>query len=117
MADAARVELDALTVEEGFTLPWQLPNPAWHPVPQYPDVVPHHPLEEQQSPKLDPKHVAPPFVLPHVASVDTLFVGVDAAAVDDRVEVRITRVELVRFVEGPLLPLHVPKLDWHPVPQ
>jgi hypothetical protein len=101
-----------LAVLDGLLLPSQLPKPAWHPVPQYADVLPHHPLPEQQSPKLDPKHVKPPFVLPQVASVDTFFVGVEAAAVDERVEVRTTKVELVRFVEVTgLLPLHVPNFD------
>jgi hypothetical protein len=68
---------------------------------------------EQQSPKSEPKQVAPPFELPHEASVETFFVGVDAAAVDERVDVRTTKVELVRFVEVPglLLPLQVPNFD------
>jgi hypothetical protein len=99
-------------VLDGLTLPLQLPKSAWHPPSQYADELPHHPLPEQQSPKLDPRHVAPPLVLPHVASVDTFFVGVEAAAADERVEVRTTRVELVRFVEETgLLPLHDPNFD------
>jgi hypothetical protein len=99
-------------VLDGLSLPLQLPKPAWHPVSQYADVLPHHPLPEQQSPKPDPKHVDPPLVLPHVASVETFLVGVEAAAVDERVEVRTTRVELGRFVEETgLLPLHDPNFD------
>jgi hypothetical protein len=74
-------------------------------------VFPHHPLFEQQSPNPDPRHVDPPWV-PQVPSGETFFVGVEAAAADDRVEVRTTNVELVSFVEGAgLLPVHVPNLD------
>jgi hypothetical protein len=119
----ARVELDALTVletaallEAPLLLP-QFPDPAWQPLPQYAVVDPHHPLLEQQLPKLDPKQVKP-VVPPQVASVETFFVGVEAAAEDERVEVRTTKVELVRLVdETGLLPLHVPNPDWQPVPQ
>jgi hypothetical protein len=76
-------------------------------------VLPHQPLLEQQSPKLDPKQVDPPFVLPQVASVETFFVGVEAAAADERVEVRTTKVELAGLVEvtGLTPPLHVPNAD------
>jgi hypothetical protein len=75
-------------------------------------VLPHHPLLEQQSPNPDPAHVEPPLVLPQVPSGETFFVGVEAAAADDRVDVRMTKVELARFVEdAALLPVHEPNLD------
>ncbi|RNJ52495.1 hypothetical protein D7B24_003382 [Verticillium nonalfalfae] len=35
----------------------QVPNPDWHPAPQCAVVPPQNPLEEQQSPKLDPLQV------------------------------------------------------------
>jgi hypothetical protein len=52
-------------------------------------------------------------VLPQVASVETFFVGVEAAAADERVEVRTTKVELAGLVEvtGLTPPLHVPNAD------
>jgi hypothetical protein len=82
----------------------------------YTVVEPHHPLELQQVPKVDPWQVYPT-VPPHVASVETFFVGVEAGAEEDRVEL-ITRVELDRMTEDEgLLLVQVPKVDWHPVPQ
>ena len=113
-AAETRVEVDATAALDGLTLleaplllP-QLPAPGWHPLPQYTEVLPHHPLLLQQFPKDDPKQVSP-VVPPHVASVETFFVGVEAAAEDARVDVRTTRVELARFEEDTaLLPLHVP---------
>lgn len=80
-------------------------------------MLPHQPLLEQQFPKDDPKQVNP-VVPPQVASVETFFVGVEAAADDERVEVRTINVELAGFEEDTgLLPLQVPNSDWQPVEQ
>jgi hypothetical protein len=111
VADEARV--DEETMDDGFTLleaplllP-QFPKPLWHPVPQYAEVLPHQPLLEQQLPNDDPRQVNP-FAPPHVASVDTFFVGAGAGE-DVRVDVRTTEEELDFFVDvTDPLPLHVP---------
>jgi len=50
-------------------------------------VLPHHPALEQQLPKAEPWHVAPPLVLPQVASVLTFLVPVADAA--DEVELDV----------------------------
>jgi len=50
--------------------PSHVPNPAWHPAPQWSAVPPQYPLAEQQSPNPDPAHFLP-LTLPHRPSLDT----------------------------------------------
>jgi hypothetical protein len=57
-----------------------VPKPDWQPVPQYAEVEPHQPAEEQQLPKVLPWQVKP-LVPPQVASVETFLVGAEVAAV------------------------------------
>jgi hypothetical protein len=79
-------------------------------------VEPHHPLELQQLPKVDPWQVYPT-VPPHVASVETLFVGAEEGVEEDCVKlmtkVELARVEVVdRMTEDEgLLPVQDPKAD------
>lgn len=97
----------------------QLPKPDWQPVPQYAEVDPHQPDDEQQLPKLLFKQVNL-LVPPQVASVETLKVGVEEGGEDDedgRVLVEVRSVEVDRIVVEGLLPGQVPKFGLHPVPQ
>jgi len=54
--DGAAEEVLLVEDPDPVLLP-QFPKPAWHPVPQYADVEPHHPLALQQLPSAKPRHV------------------------------------------------------------
>ncbi|OAF62146.1 hypothetical protein VC83_01437 [Pseudogymnoascus destructans] len=59
-AEEERGEVLRRILHDLHTLPYvQVPNAAWHPVPQYAFVAPQNPYSEQQSPNADPSHVAP----------------------------------------------------------
>lgn len=46
-----------------------VPKPAWQPAPQCVASVPQYPLDEQQSPKVEPVQIMP--LVPHCPLVDT----------------------------------------------
>jgi hypothetical protein len=48
-----------------------VPNPDWQPDPQCAESVPQNPLEEQQSPKVEPVQIMPLALAPHCPLVDT----------------------------------------------
>jgi len=95
--EEARVEDEEAMVEEAPAEeepePGQVPKADWQPVPQWPSVDPHQPYCEQQFPKVEPWHVAPPLELPQVPSVETLAVDDGAAELETRVEELETRVD------------------------
>jgi len=85
------------TEEDPAPVP-QVPKRGWQPVPQWTEVLSHQPALEQQFPKVDPWHVAPPFVAPQVPSVDTR-VAVEEGAAEVVVPVPAVEVVTVPGVE------------------
>lgn len=100
--------------------PPQVPNPAWHPVPQYSGPSPHQKNSEQHPPILDPAQVVEFPHMPLVLGVREPAGGVAEPEGDDDVgepdgDVLVGGVEdspPVGSTRGS--PSHQPKSGWHP---